>query len=444
MICKNDTIFIIVCIIVACLIADTLLAKIYNFTVIDTSSNWRTIIFLIIGIVSAICQYFVLEFIGRKCKEIRLSGQLNINLIQKIVTITQSVITGLLILIFFQMITEMSFNNYIVIVGMTISYSLATALMTMLAKRFFSWFLTNRNLVVVLYAISSAILAINSAVTLVYVAILLFQQPVTVYPHPSTVSPAQFLGTESLTGALNQAFIISSIMSFASFWIATVFLMKYYSKKIGRAMYWFLVSIPLIYFVCQFSPYFLDIFSSIRQSQPIMFGMIYTIIFTLSKPTGGILFGIAFWVASKSLPEQSNVKVYLIISALGIVLLFTSNQAIILVSFSYPPFGIATISFMGLGSYLILVGVYSSAISIAQDSKLRQTIRRSAIKESKLLDSIGLAHMEDQLMSNVLKTVKLNQKNLTQETGIETSMSQEEIKDYLYDVIKETRVNAKK
>jgi hypothetical protein len=175
-----------------------------------------------------------------------------------------------------------------------------------------------------------------------------------------------------------------------------------------------------------------------------MFGMIYTIIFTLSKPTGGILFGIAFWVASKSLPKQSNVKVYLIISALGIVLLFTSNQAIILVSFSYPPFGIATISFMGLASYLILVGVYSSAISIAQDSKLRQTIRRSAIKESKLLDSIGLAHMEDQLMSNVLKTVKLNQKNLTEETGIETSMSQEEIRDYLYDVIKETRVNAKK
>jgi hypothetical protein len=44
---------------------------------------------------------------------------------------------------------------------------------------------------------------------------------------------------------------------------------------------------------------------------------------------------------------------------------------------------------IGLSSYLILVGVYSSAISVSEDIKIRQTIRKFTLKESKLLDSIG-------------------------------------------------------
>jgi len=49
---------------------------------------------------------------------------------------------------------------------------------------------------------------------------------------------------------------------------------------------------------------------------------------------------------------------------------------------------------MGLASYMTFVGIYYSAISVSEDSKLRQTIRSLTAKESKLLDSIGTAHME--------------------------------------------------
>ena len=38
---------------------------------------------------------------------------------------------------------------------------------------------------------------------------------------------------------------------------------------------------------------------------------------------------------------------------------------------------------------MLLVGIYSSAISVSHDIKLRQSIRKLAVKESKLLDSIG-------------------------------------------------------
>ena len=96
----------------------------------------------------------------------------------------------------------------------------------------------------------------------------------------STISPAQFLTSASWTGVLNYAFVISSIVSFVSFWVATVFLLWHYSKRIGPVKYWLMLSIPLFYFTSQFLPYFLDLFSSFRESDPILFGIIYTVIFT--------------------------------------------------------------------------------------------------------------------------------------------------------------------
>jgi hypothetical protein len=37
---------------------------------------------------------------------------------------------------------------------------------------------------------------------------------------------------------------------------------------------------------------------------------------------------------------------------------------------------------MGLSLYLLLVRIYSSAISVAEDSKLRKTILKLAVKET--------------------------------------------------------------
>ena len=177
--------------------------------------------------------------------------------------------------------------------------------------------------------------------------------------------------------------------SYVSFWFSTALLLYHYSERLGRAKYWISLSIPLLFFISQFMPLFVDLFSTLRESEPILFSLIYTVIFTLSKPVGGILFGVAFWIVARSLPHNSIVRDYFIISAFGIVLLFTSNQAMILVSFTYPPFGLVTVSFLGISSYLILVGIYSSAISVSQDISLRKSIKSHALKEVKLLESIG-------------------------------------------------------
>jgi hypothetical protein len=184
---------------------------------------------------------------------------------------------------------------------------------------------------------------------------------------------------------------------------------------------------------------FLNLFASLLKSDPVFFGIIFTLIFTLSKPAGGMLFGLAFWAIAKNIHHNGAVRDYLTISAYGFVLLFISNQAIVLVDAPYPPFGLATISFMGLSAYLILVGISSSAISIAEDSKLRQSIRKFAIDESKLLDSIGSAQMEQQIEKKVIMMTKEHQDSMTEETGIQSSLTEDDMKQYLEMVLKEVK-----
>lgn len=194
----------------------------------------------------------------------------------------------------------------------------------------------------------------------------------------------------------NTVYVITSVLSFIFIWVATVLLLRYYSKRLGTAKYWIIVSAPLFYFLSQFQAIFFDLFAPIRLSDPVLFGIIFTLFFGMTKPIGGILFGVAFWVVSRRV-EQHAVKDYLVFSAYGIILLFTSSQAIDLITTPYPPFGLATVSFFGLSSFLIFVGNYSSALSIAEDSELRKSIRRYAIEESRLLGSIGMAQMEKEI-----------------------------------------------
>jgi hypothetical protein len=121
------------------------------------------------------------------------------------------------------------------------------------------------------------------------------------------------------------------------------------------------------------------------------------------------------------------------------MLLFSSNQATDLALVPYPPFGLATVSFFGLSSFLIFIGIYSSAISVAEDSELRKSIRRYAIQESRLLDSIGMAQMEGEIKRNVLAFTKRNQEKMTEETGIQSSLTEEDMKLYLEEVINEVK-----
>jgi hypothetical protein len=85
-----------------------------------------------------------------------------------------------------------------------------------------------------------------------------------------------------------------------------------------------------------------------------------------------------------------------------------------MVNAPYPPLGLTSISFTGVASYLIFAGIYSSAVSISQDSKLRKSIRNFALTEASLLDSIGSAHMEQEIQNKVIMLTKQNREKMVE------------------------------
>ena len=156
----------------------------------------------------------------------------------------------------------------------------------------------------------------------------------------------------------------------------------------------------------------------------------------MSKPAGGVLFGIAFWTVSRRLTSK-QVKTYMIISAYGMTLVFAANQPTGLILIPYPPFGLTSICFMVLATYLVFLGIYSSAISVAEDSRLRQSIRKIALKESQFLDVIGTAEMEQEIERRVVLMTAATKENIEKETGVSSSFDDEDIRKYLHEVLQE-------
>lgn len=92
-------------------------------------------------------------------------------------------------------------------------------------------------------------IAANAVFALVYVTNQLIGVQGGPIIQPATTPVANF---SSVYDIFNSAYFVTSILSFILTWFATVLLLRSYSRKFGRAKYWILVSIPLVYFLSQF------------------------------------------------------------------------------------------------------------------------------------------------------------------------------------------------
>jgi MFS family permease len=427
---------ILLLVIVAMEIVDISINKIYLFiSSIEFSSTGNILAFIGVTIVFFIGQYFILNYAGRSIKDLGAKQKSLLSKIHKIPRIIQYTLTAILLLVTLQMIITSHYSTRLLISSTWISYTFSIVMLGVLARQFISWFRSNRNTVVLLYTLAIIFIGIDVGTGIILNTALLMGQP---------VDSQQIVGSMSANIPdniipLNYVFIISSVVSFILTWIATVLVLRHYSNRLGRIRYWILVSSPLLYFLIQFQPFLLFVFFSYSVAAPVSFAIIYTVIFSASKPVGGLLFAAAFWSMARKISSR-KLSNYMIICAFGLALIFGSDQAIILVNKPYPPFGLATVSFMGLSSYLLLIGIFSSAISVGEDSRLRQSIRNYAMKESRLLDSIGTAEMQRDIEKRVITLTKQNQDRMAEESGIQSSLTEEDMKQYLEQVIREVQM----
>jgi hypothetical protein len=263
--------------------------------------------------------------------------------------------------------------------------------------------------------------------------------PFSVNAHSTEVKPfqAKTLDLGTLFAIVSGANWFVIPMSYVV-WLATAVMLYHYSRSFGRVRYWLMLSAPLAGLVIGdvalliFVPSINTVFD-----QKVIF---YTMILFGGLIAGGLLLGFAFRVVSRNLRTKSDNKLsdYLAIASRGIAILliaFYSNVS----AGSYLPFGIIASSFLHFGAFLFFIGVYTSAISIASDFRLRHTIRKSLLDRSKLLDNIGLADINTELEKQTLDMLRRHEEAMKEETGIDSSISEFEMKNYVREVMAEVQ-----
>jgi hypothetical protein len=426
----NKKLLIIMTIVVVTLTVDSQIGIIADMIPEQLASSAGTTTFVAIWVIFVVTQYYILGYIKKINKENRAKTRY-LNLTHRIVTIAQFVLAGVIGLVILQIFISQLYNTAMLYAALSISYGLWIVTLGLLAKAFFSWYrLSNKNVMVLILALSMIAYVTNGALGLYTYLDFLAQRNPTIRSSDVAVFPKFSIAT--LGDQINIAYQLSSSVAYVLTWIGTVLLLRPYMKKLGRIKFWTIMAAAMVYYIIIFPLFTLGFFNPPENVN----AMTNILIFSMSSVFTGIVFGAAFLSVARTLQTGSAVRDYMTVAAYGFVLFYVAGSAMVSQA-AYPPYGLAAVSFTGLSCYLIYNGLYFSAISVSQDTALRRTIRKSVTEQSKLLDSIGSAQMERELQGLVLTVAKKTSDIMAEETGVEASMKEDDMKDYMELVIKE-------
>src|ERR671921_830805 len=336
-----------------------------------------------------------------------------------------------------------------------ISSVAASIIMGIISFKFFSWYkLNKRNFMVLFFGLAAATSAIaiteDAYTKLIFVSVVEEKSPLGAIPQASFI----YLNSEKYHGEIQykvenpdtttlwilpSSFVLLknsldylAALPYIFTWMAVATLLRKYYKSLGlekfSLKFWIILAVPLVLYL---------IGSGLIISLPadIPYRFYFRLLFRAGTIGSSVLFGLAFFIVARKL-TATKVKDYLIISAIGIITIGIANE----ISALQQTYGVASHSLVLLATYLFSIGLYSSAASVSQDNSLRQSIRKSAIESSKLVDVLGVARLEQEIERRAINTAKQQQSILLKQTGIEPSLTEQDMKQYLGSVLKEIKV----
>jgi hypothetical protein len=428
--------FIFILTIASIIIIDSTIVEFYTFSGVRTSSVVNVVIFIAFSIVFASSGILLVTCIKTTTSKTTYKLPKNLSKFYYIIFGTQILTIGLISVTIFQIITINKYHILLLHVVTYISHISALVFAIPLVFILAKWFKTRRNYLILLYIITFSLVSANIVVSLTYYEqILLRSRAVEIRPY-SIASYQQAFFSMSADESLSAVYNIIFILSFLVIWVATMALLNQYKYRLGKIRYYALTTIPLIYFIFPFHTNFANLLSPFVLDSPIAVGVIYAILFSATKQVGAFLFSLSFLIASTVVPKDS-VRKSLLISCIGMTILFSCVEITPLQYKVFPPYGLITEAFIPLGTFLLLVGIFTSAVSISQDRDLRKDFRKSAMTQLTLLRTIGIAEMEKELMKNY-KLVKLIEKR---NPNLETTQdySEENVKQIVHEVLEELK-----
>jgi len=438
---SDKKLLLLMSILVVTFLVDSQIGYIADFIPERLATNEGIALFIGIAVVFAIGGILTLEYVKTKTKEGRARA-LHLRATHIGVTIAQYVLTAIIAFVIAQILVTAQYNTVMIAAALTISYGLWIIILALLSRAFLSWLsssrsnvtVSKRNVMVLILALSMIAYVVNGVTGLANF-LLMLQEQLDVVTSADVAFFPEF-DPESQQQQINTVYQTAGAIAYVLTWIGTVMLLRPYIHRIGKIKFYAIMGSAMVYYLINYPLFVLGYFTPTGESDAEVMNNI--LIFGIATVFSGIIFGVAFLSIARTLQKGSALREYMIIAAYGLLLFYVAGSATATQA-AYPPFGLASVAFTGLSCYLIYTGLYSSAISVSQDLTLRQSIRESVKEQSKFLDSMGTAQMESELQNRVLTTAKKASDNMEEESGVESSMTEDDMKDYMEIVMNELK-----
>jgi hypothetical protein len=391
---------IMISLIVVVTVVDSQFINVFYGTDLGTPGNLHLLLFVSFAIITLIINTILLLFAKRNDIQATTSRPL----LFKIAYIGTSAVQYTISLVMFIMISEMlifhQYNKAFSLLVMYLSHLWSGIILGVLSFTFIQWFRFTRSFSIVIYGVVFIVILFLILITIPLLTEQFRNQFQLIYPRDyTTVIQGVLVPSRDIAFIYGLGNYVLPLMIISS-WILTVSLLKPYAERIGKKRFWLIASIPLLY----------QLFTFIVRdagliTDPALFEIIYSrqfqFLFGINYQVSGALFAIAFLTIGRKM-KRKIMKNYLIISSIGIMLLFSSLQPGLPFYAAYPPFGLVTLLFLGLSSYLLLVGILGCAAYVSRDSELRREIYKGLEVDSDMLKKMGLAETQREMERRIL------------------------------------------
>ncbi len=426
-------------VIIAITLIDTSIIKTFGYTDSRITDIKDVIAYAVLICVSVVCSIILLAHTNRLFNFKNKNA--NLILIHRLVSVVQFAISGTLIALIVQMAIFSYYNRDLLIIAVYLIFVLSIGISIPLVFKFIQWFKRNHNYILLLYVLAFMLLITKSIIAAVYVSQELYNHSILVHPgetHRMTLSLSNLKA--NLSNILKDGYYYASILAYILIWVTTAILLKHYSKRLGKIRYWILISIPIVFYLIQDKLFQSGIFNYIFLISPNLFGLFYSLSFTAVQLIAGLFACLVFVLGAREIKKE-RISNSLFVSAVGILILINSFEISGAYIGAYPPYGLTSVSLIGLASYLVFVGTFSSAIYVGNDIQVRKEIYKMVESNPQLLRNIGLSEGQIEIERRVKRMQKLNDQD-DQSLGEEYESG--EVQELIQDILRELKKEKKK
>jgi hypothetical protein len=413
---------------------ESIIGYVSDFLVEQNTSNLGISLFVCISAVFIIASFVIFQLIKSTTSEAR-SNSKQLRVLHITVLTTQLILIAVLVALLVQIVFFSEYYTAFLVATAALSPLVAAFVMIVACLTLVTWFRFNRgSYLVLIFALAFSINAYVFIYTSFASIYHLVDKSTVITPESEVIYPTDKFQPGSPQRILSDTYKFAATANFVMLLAGSAIMLRHYSARLGLIKFWIMVLVPSIYYVS----ILLDALGIyVPESETELFN--YYIYASLNGIIGGVLLGLLFWSISRTMRPNKAVMNYLLLCSYGLVLLSIATVGQVSVA-AFPPFGIAAFSMLPLSSYMIILGFYSAATSISQDVRLRQYISELCRADSGFLSTIGEAQLEKKIQakaSDLENVVKEQRVELEKKSGIESSIQEQDIKQYLLEVLQE-------